>query len=210
MIYLCLIASLIAASAGAEPQSKKNRDWILLLPVQFKAEVADDEAKMLRLLLRGQTVNDFETKGIPTVSPVQMSLSETEHNIKLDALNGWDKDVIAKLVDRWKPRYVALIVVEQLESREGAVSTPPGTPPPPGGVLVTDAHLKGWLWDVKNQKFVFENQDSKVQLKMGRPGPSMKQVTEQNTKAAMEASKRLFKEFLKKLPTPVKTGLGGG
>lgn len=210
MVIFCLVASLLAAAAGGAPQNKKNRDWLMLLPVQVKAELAAEEASTLRLLIRGQTVSEFEKKGIPTVSPAQMSLTEQELKVKLEALDGWDTEVIDKLVERWKPRYVAVVIIKELKSTEGAVSTPPGSPPPPGGVLITDAHLVGSLWDVKNKKFVFECVDSEVQLKMGRPGPSERQVTEQNTKAVMEASKNLFKEFLKKLPTPPPTiGIGG-
>lgn len=210
MVFICLVVSLLAASAGGEPQSKKNRDWLLLLPVQFRAELNEDEVKSVRLLMRGQTVNDWETKGISTVSPVQMSLSEKDLGRKLEDLKGWDKDVIDKLIDRWKPRYVALLVVDQLESREGAVSTPPVTPPPPGGVLITDAKVSGWLWDVKTQKFVFEKLEGKAQLQVGRPGPSQEQVNTQNLKAVLEASRNVFKEFLKKLPTPRKVGIDGG
>lgn len=205
MITMCLIVSLLASMAGGEPQNKKNRDWLLLLPVQFKAEVAPDEVTSLRLLVRGQTVNDFETKGIPTVSPVQMGLSEKEHGFKLDELSGWDKDAIDKLIERWKPRYVALLVVEELESKEGSAG---GNPPPPGSVLITDARIQGWLWDTKTSKFLFEAKEGKVQLKVGRPGPSAQQVIEQNQRAAMNASKLVFKEFLGKLPTPRKVGIG--
>lgn len=210
MVFLCLVVSLLAASAGGAPQSKKNRDWLLLLPVQFKTEMNEDEMKPVRLLIRGQTVNDWEAKGIPTISPVQMSLTEKDLGLKLDDLEGWDKGVIDKLIEHWKPRYVALIVVDQLESREGAISTPPGTPPPPGGVLITDAKVSGWLWDVKTNNFIFEKQEGKAQLKVGRPGPSQEQVNTQNLKAALEASRNVFKEFLKKLPTPRKVGIDGG
>lgn len=205
MMYLCLVVSLMAAASGAAPQNKKNRDWLLLLPVQFKADVAEDELSSLRLLVRGQTVNDFETKGIPTVSPVQMGLTEKDLGIKLDELSGWDKGVIDKLVERWKPRYVALLLVEELTSKEGSVG---GNPPAPGMVLTTDARVHGWLWDVKTSKFVFECKEGKVQLRVGRPGPSDQQVIDQNRQAVMNASKLVFKEFLGKLPTPRKFGIG--
>jgi len=211
MIYLCLIASLITTAAvEAEAQAGKKRDWLLFMPVQFlaQANLKNEEMKTLRLVLRGQTVNDFEAKGIATISPVQIKLSETQHGFDLEKVAGWDKGIIDKLVERWTPRYVAMVMIEKLESVEGGV-TGGGVPPPPGGSLLTTAVVKGWLFDTKTSKYIIDGVEKKVELRQGRPGPSQKQVDEQNLKAAMDATRAIFKDFLKKLPTPVTRGLDG-
>lgn len=211
MIYLCLIASLITTAAvEAEAQANKKRDWLLFMPVQALAEanLKSEELKTLRLVLRGQTVNQFEEKGIATISPVQIKLSETQHGFDLEKIAGWDKGVIDRLVERWTPRYVALVTIQKLESVEGSAVSG-GVPPPPGGSLTTTAIVRGSLYDTKTAKYVIEDVEKKVVLKQGRPGPSQKQVDDQNLKAAMEATSAIFKDFLKKLPKPTKYGIDG-
>jgi hypothetical protein len=67
------------------------------------------------------------------------------------------------------------------------------------------------MFDSKTGKFVFENKEQVLSLRVGRPGPSDEQVQSERLRAVMEASKALFKDFLKKLPLkPPSRGINAG
>jgi hypothetical protein len=210
MIRLMLLAVLVG-SGGANAQSTKKKDWLFLLPAKVRAEVTDDEAKLLSTLTRAYLVKAFDEKNIPIVSPVQMAVTERELHVNLAEDGGWTMDLYNKLHDRWGMRYLSTIAIVESSSTEGPVSVPPGSPPPPGGQLTTTVKIIGSLYDFKTRKYIFENKEALHTSKMGRPGPFEQQVTEEKTKALQSALKELFKPFLSKLPNkPPSVGLGAG
>ena len=206
MTRTMLLVGLLAVSCvgvsnkpvSSAPPAKK--EWLFLLPVKIKPEVTDAEAAKLPLIARGAVIAAFDERDMPVVSPVQMQVTEREMNIKLADEGGWTSELYKKLGARWKSRYIGAITVVQLESVEGPVQGVPPNPPPPGAQITTNVKLVGSMFDSKTGKFVFENKEQVLSLRVGRPGPSDEQVQSERLRAVMEASKALFKDFLKKLP----------
>lgn len=211
-VWPAVLGLLLASSCTAAVQ-KKTRTWVFLMPVSVKAEVSDDEMKSLPLLARASVISAFEERDILSVSPVQMQVTEREMDLKLDDEKLWTPEFFEKLTARWKSRYIATVRLVSIETKEGRVEGLPPTPPPPGGQLNTTAKVEGSLYDTKEKKFIFENQESVASLKVGRPGPGEKQVNSERLRSVMEACRGLFKEFLSKFPKKkpsVGLGAGGG
>ncbi len=210
--WLLLTAALSLASC-APAQSTRKRDWLFLLPVKIQAELNEEDTKLMSLLARGLVIKGFDDKDLPTVSSTQMVITERELSVDLAADGGWTSELFTKLHDRWKMRYLATLTVVQLDTKEGAVDVPPGSPPPPGGTLITTAKVVGSLFDYKTGKFIFENKESVVTHKVGRPGPWEQQIKDERSRALMESVQGLFKKFLSKLPAKkprVGVNAGGG
>lgn len=210
LLRWCLVVSAaLAMSCGVAQKSK--RDWLFLFPVRIEGEVLDREQVLLPLLARGAIIGPFEERNMPSISPVQMQVTEREWNLKLADDTQWTPEMFAKLAERWKSRYFATVRVVSLESVEGAVEGLPPVPPPPGGQLTTTAKIVGSLWDATTKKFIFEKREHVEVLKVGRPGPSDSQVSSERSRAVVEACKNLFKDFLKKFPLkPPSVGIGAG
>lgn len=206
-----LAISCVGVSNKTVSPSPAKKEWLFLLPVKIKPEVTDAEAARLPLIARGAIISAFDERNMPVVSPVQMQVTEREMNIKLAEDGAWTKELFKKLSARWKARYVATITVLQLESKEGPIDGVPPTPPPPGAQLTTSIKLVGSMFDSQTGKYVFENREHALSVKVGRPGPSDEQVQSERMRAVIEASKGLFKDFLKKLPLkPPARGIGAG
>ncbi len=207
--WFLVVSAALAMSCGVAQKSK--RDWLFLFPVSVGGEVLDREQVLLPLLARGAIIGGFEERNMPAISPVQMQVTEREWNVKLGDEGQWTPETFAKLAERWKARYFAIVKVVSIESVEGPIEGLPPVPPPPGGQLTTTAKIVGSLWDATTKKFVFEKREHTETLKVGRPGPSDTQVSSERSRAIVEACKNLFKDFLKKFPLkPPSVGIGAG
>ncbi len=209
-----VLASLLCASSCAPattPKTALKKEWLFLLPVKIQPEMDEENAKLMSLLSRGIAVRAFDEKDIPIISPVQMQITERDLHVNLAEDGGWTMDLYNKLWDRWTMRYLSTLTVVEMSSKEGLVSVPPGSPPPPGGTLTTTVRVVGSLYDFKQRKYIFENKESKVELKTGRPGPMDQQITDERNKALMQAIRSLYKPFLSKLPNkPPSVGINAG
>lgn len=198
-----------AMPAPSDPPAKK--EWLVLLPVALKPELTDSEAGKLPLFARGSVLAAFEERNILGVSPVQMQVTEREMNLKLADSGGWTVELFKKLATRWKARYVATVTVASLESKEGPVQGVPPSPPPPGAQLTTVVKVVASLYDAKTGKFILENKELEISNRVGRPGPSNEQVESERLRAVSEASKQVFKDWLKKQPMkPPSRGVNAG
>lgn len=198
-LFLSVVAGCSASPTATVSSSYAKPETVLILPMAFHAELTPEDAKMNGLLARGVLLKAFEERSLNVLTTAMAESYGMQHNISFADSSTWTRDNFVALGKQLKPTFIASIKLIKVESKEGNIGNATGVIAP-GSQLTTTATFEVNLFEVRTGKYILEKANSSYQRIVGRPGPSEKQMVQEQNSAIFEGAAKGFEGFLKKRP----------
>ena len=191
-IAIALALGCLVSSGTAQRGKQDIR--MIILPVHNACGSKDEEATVQNALARAALLTAFRERGFEVVGSTQIVASLEQLNLDVSSSDKWTPDALRQLGERWKAKYVAGIKLSGVGAAEE------------NGSRHAYASASGWLFDVKEGKFIVENAEGSGRNPLRPDAPTT------DIKTLSAAVQQPFSEFLSKHPKrkPPKTEKGGG
>lgn len=210
-VALSLVLLGLALSSAAQ-RDTLQKPQAVLLPIKSELSLIGELQSGMSdsLWARGALIQAFRERGMPFVSPVQISTTGEELKLDLEKPETWTEPHLAAIGKRWKVRYVATLILRKLEIKDEVIRSQDGKIAP-GAKTTINGLATGSLYDVKTGKYIFQDKDTELKEEVGRAGANSPDPKLQRLGAIDRLAREVFKDFLSKFPKvqpPKKGGKG--
>lgn len=198
-LFLVFASGCSAEVPAAVSLTPTKPETVLILPMAFGVEMSADSMKLNALLARAGLLKAFEERSVNVLTSAMSDSYGKQHKLAIEDPVNWTRENFIAMGKQLRPSLIASIKLVNIESVEGNVAGANGVIAP-GSQLTTTATFEVSLFDVRSGKYILEKSKASNKRTVGRPGPSERQLAQEQNSVILEGAATGFEGFLKKRP----------